>query len=327
MENYLIKGYRLAEKSNWQGRKTNPALGIQYWYQAIEILDINDLENRVLNSEKSTIAIVGYACDEGVRRNLGRVGAVKGPETIRERLAKIPFHLNNKRVADVGDVVCIDEDMEACQSTFSKIISQLLLNNIFPIAIGGGHDIALGHFNGIWSAVKDTTKNKIGIINFDAHFDLRPVENQPNSGTPFNQIISEFGENVNYLAIGIQQQSNTKELFDIAKNKNVRYINSLDCEITNLKSIYEQLDSFIAENDWIYITVDLDGFSSAYAPGVSAPSPLGFSPSFILNVLKYLLDTKKVISCDIAELNPTYDRDNTTATLAARIVDYIALNI
>ena len=39
--------------------------------------------------------------------------------------------------------------------------------------------------------IKGKQKNKIGIINFDAHFDLRPIENQSNSGTPFNQILTE----------------------------------------------------------------------------------------------------------------------------------------
>ena len=67
----------------------------------------------------------------------------------------------------------------------------------------------------------------------------------------------------------------------------------------------------------------LDGFSSAYAPGVSAPSPLGFTPNFMYKMLQFLFDTKKVISCDIAELNPTLDTDNLTANLAAKLLDFI----
>lgn len=77
----------------------------------------------------------------------------------------------------------------------------------------------------------------------------------------------------------------------------------------------------------MYLTIDLDGFSSAYAPGVSAPSPDGFDPVFIYKVLDFVLKSKKVISCDIAELNPDFDIDENTAFLAARLVDYIAQNI
>ncbi|HCD99044.1 MAG TPA: formimidoylglutamase, partial [Flavobacteriaceae bacterium] len=47
----------------------------------------------------------------------------------------------------------------------------------------------------------------------------------------------------------------------------------------------------------------------AYAPGVSAPSPMGFSPFFVVEMLRFLFETNKVISCDIAELNPLFDRD------------------
>lgn len=325
---FLNSHYQPAQKIYWTGRKSNPGIGKQYWHQEIELCDINTSLDKSNYHKKIDIALLGYACDEGVRRNIGRVGAQQGPRVLRERLAKLPIHFESKIVADFGDVVCIDEDMESCQSDFTKIISQLISENIFPIAIGGGHDMAYAHFMGIRNAIKDTSKNKIGIINFDAHFDLRPVELKANSGTPFNQIISELdkiNETVDYFAIGIQQQSNTKELFDIAKNKNISYAINYDCESskTELEALKERLKPFIAKNDYLYITIDMDGFSSAYAPGVSAPSPLGFTPYFVFKLLSFLFESKKVISCDIAELNPTFDNDGITSILAAKIVDFI----
>ena len=65
--------------------------------------------------------------------------------------------------------------MESCQIALCTTISCLISRQIFPIVIGGGHDIAYGNFNGIKKALKGKQKNKIGIINFDAHFDLRPL--------------------------------------------------------------------------------------------------------------------------------------------------------
>jgi formiminoglutamase len=323
--------YQPAQRIYWTGRKSNPDIGKQYWHQEIELCDINHVLDPIYNHKKIDIALIGYACDEGVRRNIGRVGAQHGPRVLRERLAKLPVHFDSKIVADIGDVICIDEDMESCQNTFSKIISKLISNTIFPIAIGGGHDMAFGHYMGIRNALKNTSKNKIGIINFDAHFDLRPVDRKPNSGTPFNQIISELtktNETINYFAIGIQQQSNTKELFEIAKNNNISYAINYDCESSKaeLEALKERLIPFIENNDYLYVTIDLDGFSSAYAPGVSAPSPLGFTPYFVFKLLLFLFETKKVISCDIAELNPTFDNDGVTSILAAKIVDFIVLN-
>lgn len=321
--------YQPAKKTYWKGRDSNPDLDSQYWHQEINLYNIAT-KTPINNID---IGILGYACDEGVRRNRGRIGAKEGPKKIREQLAKLPLHFNSKNIADFGDVLCIENDLENCQRLFSKHITTLLKNKILPIAIGGGHDMAYAHFSGIYNAVKNTSKNRIGIINFDAHFDLRPVDLKGNSGTPFSQIFNDAKKEsttVKYFAIGIQQQSNTKELFDIANNNNcIEYLINYDCEssTSELNTLKNKLDSFLENIDHLYITIDMDGFSSAYAPGVSAPSPLGFTPYFVFKTLAYLLTKEKVISLDIAELNPSLDRDNATANLAARIIDFTVMNL
>ncbi|MFP2994641.1 formimidoylglutamase [Spongiivirga sp. MCCC 1A20706] len=308
--------YQSGENENWSGRNTDPKSGVQYWYQAISPAS---LTNTLSNAD---IGLIGYACDEGVQRNLGRIGAVNGPTVIKERLAKLAYHHFDKTITNFGDVACIDHNLEACQDAFAMIISKLLSNKIFPIGIGGGHDIAYAHFKGIHEFVKNQPKNRIGIINFDAHFDLRPVRKNGNSGTPFNQILNEF-DKVSYFALGIQKASNTKELFDIANTYNVQYAVSSECTVENITQIKQRLENFLSTIDYLYITIDLDGFSSAYAPGVSAPSPLGFDPNFVNSILKYLFKSKKVISCDLAEMNAEYDLDSSTANLAARLIDGI----
>lgn len=313
----LNVNYKTGNLENYSGR--NSKNKDQYWHEKIKVSSIENLEINNVD-----IGLVGYVSDEGVKRNLGRIGARKGPESVRNKLGKLPIHFQNKNVADFGDIICVYENLEDCQTAFSKIISKLITNNVLPIAIGGGHDIAFANFNGIKDALKNSTKNKIGIINFDAHFDLRKVEKLPNSGTPFYQILSE-NKNASYFAIGIQQQSNIKELFEVAAQNNVSYVTNLECE-TFSTTLKNKLTSFIEKVDYLYITIDLDGFSSAYAPGVSAPSPLGFSPKFVYQVLTFLFQSKKVISCDIAELNPDFDVDNSTANLAVRLFDFIVLN-
>ena len=311
----LKVGYKAGDKAMYSGR--NSRLKNQYWHQDILVSDIEDLHN----NNKTDIGIIGYVCDEGVKRNQGRIGARKGPKSVRNKLGKLPIHFENKKITDFGDVICIDENLEDCQKALSIAIHKLITNGVLPIAIGGGHDIAYGNFSGIKEALKHVSKNKVGIINFDAHFDLRAVETQPNSGTPFNQILTENNE-VAYFAIGIQQQSNPKELFEIAAKKNVSHVSNFDCE-TFSDTLKSKLHTFIKKADYLYITIDLDGFSAAYAPGVSAPSTLGLTPSFVYTVLAFLFQSKKVISCDIAELNPDFDVDDSTAGLAARLVDYI----
>ena len=318
LENLKVD-YEAGNKTAYFGRKSK--FENEYWHQEIAVSHIKDIGSEKLFD----IGLVGYVCDIGIERNHGRIGAKKGPNRIRNKLGKLPIHFINKKIIDFGDVICIDDHLEDCQKALSKIISELISKNIVPVAIGGGHDIAYANFNGIKDALKNVSKNNIGIINFDAHFDLKNVEIKSNSGTPFNQILTE-NNNVDYFAVGIQQQSNTKELFKIAEEKKVSYVSNFECE-TFSEALKNKLNTFIKKVDYLYITIDLDAFSSAYAPGVSAPSPLGFTPHFVYKVLAFLFESNKVISCDIAELNPDFDIDEHTASLAAKLIDYMILNV
>jgi formiminoglutamase len=312
--------YQTPQKKHWQGRASRPELGNQYWHQAIECIDLLDWQGN--KGGETTIALLGYACDEGVRRNAGRVGAQKGPESFRKELAKLAYHHPSKKVIDFGDVICLEADLEGCQTALSERIEQLITQGAFPIVVGGGHDIAYGHFKGLRKALQNEPNAKIGILNFDAHFDLRPLTQEAHSGTPFYQILKEHDPaTVEYCVLGIQKAANSPELFSIAKELNGSYFFNHECEAANFETLKEQLSHFVARNDYLYISIDMDGFSSAYAPGVSAPSPMGFTPAFLEKMLAYLFSTQKVLSCDLAELNPAYDNDQCTAKLAARIVD------
>ncbi|MGB2305504.1 MAG: formimidoylglutamase [Flavobacteriaceae bacterium] len=312
--------YNPPKQDLWNGRASDLELKFQYWYQQIEC---HNLQNDLTAVEKPNFAIIGYACDEGVRRNLGRIGAKNGPDAIRKQLSRFAFNHPPKRIIDFGNIIPVDEDMENCQAALAWVTEQLLLQDIFPIVLGGGHDVAFGHFMGIERAVQKRGIHSIGIINFDAHFDLRPSKEQSNSGTPFYQILNKYENSVAYFVLGIQSAANSPELFSIAKQKGVNYLLNDYCELTSVMEVKNQLNTFIQQHDYLYITIDLDGFSSAYAPGVSAPSPLGFSPSFIFKILKHLFQTQKIVALDLAELNPKYDQDGVTARLAAHLLDTV----
>ena len=275
-------------------------------------------KNKMNNSK---VVIIGYACDEGVRRNNGRVGAKDGPDAIRKCMGKLP-----PRATDKGNITCEDGNLEKTQKELGEMVEKELKQGNFPLVIGGGHDIAYGHFLGINNAIKGT----VGIINLDAHFDLRPFHNGANSGTPFNQIsalLKAQNKTFNYLPIGIRENSNSAELYQTAKTLNVQYIPMEECTLDNIPQIKKTIQAFMDEVDCIYLTIDLDGFSSAYCPGVSAPSPIGFQPKFALELINHIFNSKKVISCDIAEMNPVYDEEEITALLAVdlmkRVFEYI----
>ena len=323
MKHQVTSHLRIAPlKELWTGRASSSK--DQYWHEQIKLIE----ELKELNA--LDVALIGYACDSGVKRNQGRIGAANAPNVIKQQLAKLPWHAKETRVADLGSITDKNADMEQAQEQLAKMVSLMLQNNSLPISIGGGHDIAYASYCGIRDALDKTSPKRLGVINFDAHFDLRPIVDRPNSGTPFLQILNDENNHVhtNYLAIGIQQQSNTRELFEIAKAHQVSFVKSEECLVNkrNFDQIVTQLQQFIAQSDHVNISIDMDGFSSAYAPGVSAPSPLGFSPDFFFAVLGKIIRSTKMIAVDIAETNPSYDIDNCTSKLAARIIDFIVTN-
>lgn len=291
----------------WQGRVDG---------QGPEHLRVHQLIAPYKLQQNPGVVLLGFACDEGVARNHGRTGAAEAPDMIRQQLANMAVH-QNFYLYDAGNIVCEDHALEHAQKQLADTVTTLLQEKQFPIILGGGHEMAYGSFLGLFNALQD--KRRIGIINFDAHFDLR--ENaMATSGTPFLQIaqhLKAHQQKFNYLCLGICEHSNTRALFNRAHELGVTYI--LDNQLTerNMSETVQQLETFLQKVDIIYLSIDLDVFSYALAPGVSAPAVLGVELTIVEQLLQVIFSSKKVRLADIAECNPTLDIQHHTARLAA----------
>ena len=106
----------------WTGRKSGQQL---YLHEKVVFIDLNSEEIPQINAP--SWALLGYACDEGVKRNEGRIGAVKGPDAIRKQLAKLPNHLSaNTALMDTGTVDCKDGDLKKSQTVLSRTVLSLI---------------------------------------------------------------------------------------------------------------------------------------------------------------------------------------------------------
>lgn len=313
--------YQPASKDNWNGRIDGTDLNVQRWHQRIQPVNLQEIPVPGLTEAQQGIALIGFACDEGVQRNLGRRGAADGPSAFRRACSSLPMPMNRDLILlDLGDVICTNNNMEGAQDALAILIATTLKAGYHPLVIGGGHEVAYGHYNGI----RQHTTASIGIINFDAHFDLRQPGSQGySSGTGFNQIATDCHETntvFHYLPLGIQKTSNTKHLFDQALALNVQHVPAEWFSAAAQAKLMNAVNEFINAVDHIYLTVCLDVFSAAFAPGVSAPAYAGIFPDQIFfDCFTTILKSEKVISMDIAELNPSFDRDQQTAKLAAAL--------
>lgn len=308
--------------SFWSGREADT---VQYWHQAVTCL--NTLEVPGHKSGKK-VALLGYAGDEGVKRNQGRTGAAQGPDQIRKLMGPMAYHLpESLKVYDLGNILTEGDAMEDSHDLLQTTIKELLSKKAFPLILGGGHDVAFPHGK---AAIEHciSKKEKLGIINLDAHFDLRPkVAGKGHSGSPFYQLAEMFPKDFHYLCLGIQKSANPPELFKKANALQVQWMEMEDFNLNNWGQIASLLDFFSQKVNKIYLSIDLDGFSSAYAPGVSAPSPWGFSPELAAKVLQWITQSGKLISMDVVELNPKFDQDERTSRLAARCIEYTLRNL
>ncbi|RKP46438.1 formimidoylglutamase [Trinickia fusca] len=264
--------------------------------------------------------IIGFGSDEGVRRNLGRVGAARGPEALRRALAGLPAK-GEGPVFDAGDVVCENGDLEAAQEELAQTVRDVLARGGLPLVLGGGHEVAWGTYSGLRAHLGHDPWRKLLIVNFDAHFDLRQTR-PANSGTPFDQIACDCaarGDAFRYVCFGISDLANTAALFEHAGKLGVRHILDADMQESQLAARLDDLDDMLAEVDDVYLSIDLDVLPAATAPGVSAPAALGVPLSVLEAMVKRVQASGKLRAADIAEYNPSLDQDKRTARVAARL--------
>lgn len=324
------KGYYAPDPSLWEGRTDSDTdFDAFRWHQWIELIDLRN-STPPITEEALGILFIGFCSDEGVRRNKGRTGAAKGPDSIRKELANLPCWFTPEvKLYDAGNILCEDGALEAGQAVLVDAVARALELGFFPIVLGGGHELALGHYNGLLShMLEENPRPRLGIVNFDAHLDLRPYEGGGSSGTMFRQIADACRAKAlqySYLCIGAQKYANTVALFKTADELGAEYILSKDMAGDIPWKALEVIESHLKQNDGIYMTVCADVFSSAYAPGVSATQPLGLEPELVLRLMKLIFRSGKVRGFDIAEVAPRFDQDSTTANLA-KVLIFSAVN-
>ncbi|HEV3257863.1 MAG TPA: formimidoylglutamase [Gemmataceae bacterium] len=267
--------------------------------------------------------LIGFPCDIGVRRNHGRPGAALAPDGIREEFyrfttwdAPAGVDLAELEVIDLGNVH-IGAELEAAQYRLAGLVAELLRSGAVPVVLGGGHETAFGHYLGYVAAGLDC-----GIINVDAHLDVRPTTRGPHSGTPFRQALEHPQHPLGpgrYVVIGPQRQSVAQShcRFLHQHEGRIHWFEALD-EAGGAAEVFAgELDRLGRDSDAILVTVDADAFRQADVPGTSAPAPVGLQGAVWPEVALRAGAEPRVRSIEIVEVNPQFDWDRQTTRWAA----------
>lgn len=251
--------------------------------------------------EGCQIGLIGIPDDTGVKLNHGRPGAAQGPDALRAALARYgvaePHDWAWPSIWDAGDVEVVPGDLEETHERVTNATLAMIEQGVFPIMLGGGHDLTFPFVR----AVAEFHKPMHGIY-FDAHLDVRE---ETGSGMPFRRLI-ESGAADSLRVHGLDPYANTREHIDWFKDNG-------GC-----------IAGRTHDDDWLaqptFVSLDMDVFDSAFAPGVSAHNPCGWSPSLGEQWVFQAGRHKQVKCFDIMELSPPHDQDGRTARLAARML-------
>ena len=317
----------------WQGRNDqDDPVNAQRWHnRVVSTGNTGEADNTDTPDNSNSAGLIGFCCDLGVRRNHGRPGAAEAPAAFRRQLANLPWHsgapalpggASRHRLIDFGDVIPQGDDLEGAQAALADAVAAALPGVGRLLVIGGGHETAYGSFCGLHKALGADTK--IGIINLDAHCDLRkPEAAGPSSGTPFYQIRELTGaDNFHYCCLGVAEEANTDTLFNRAQAWDVHYRTDKQMTQADLPAIGKEIDAFARQVDALYLTIDMDVLPHYQAPGVSAPAARGVSLEVIEAVIRQVQQASRhcrtgLVLAELTELNPSCDSQGVTARTAA----------
>ena len=130
-----------------------------------------------------------------------------------------------------------------------------------------------------------------------------------------------FGQHLlEHLAVncprGQEQRCNHRADYQAARDAGSDILSVRDFRKLGVEGVLAR----VPEGVRYYCTIDIDGFDPSIAPGTGTPSHGGFLYYEILELMQGLTRRGEIVGLDLVEVAPDYDRDGTTAFLAAQLL-------
>jgi len=240
-------------------------------------------------------------------------GAAQAPPLIRAALRSDQGNMTAEsgvelgvdvRLGDSGDLPLTEGKGD--DALIAAAVAEAAAAGAVPLVLGGDHSITVPVMEALAAA-----HGPVEILHVDAHPDLYDdFEGNPRShASPFARIM-ERGLARRLVQVGIR-----------TLNRHCReQAERFGVEIVEMRRFAPEAVPMPAGP--LYISIDMDGFDPAFAPGVSHHEPGGLSVRDVLAVLDRV--RAPIVGADIVEYNPSRDLNGITATLAAKLVKELA---
>lgn len=247
-----------------------------------------------------------------------RPGTRRGPEAIRLASWVLEeFSLYQERdlkevyFSDLGDLALPAGGVKRSLSTIQAAVRDLAQNNQVPFILGGEHLLTLPAVQGL-TAVHGSD---LTVLQFDAHADLRAeYEGEVLSHATVMRQLAEVVPPGNIYQFGIR--SATAAEVSYARSHTHFFPFQVLEPVAAVRSSLGDRP--------VYVSIDIDVFDPAFAPGVGTPEPGGQTVTAMLAALK-LLQGLNIVGADIVEVCPPFDPSERTAALAALLVRELLL--
>jgi arginase family enzyme len=242
------------------------------------------------------------------------------PETVRRALGRFSTYdlcaglELDLAIHDAGDVpvqgvmpadgfLPIRDAVEAC-----------LLDHELTILLGGNNAVTRPAAHGLGLPLE-----RIGLITFDAHFDMRDTKEGPRNGNPVRCLIEDGLPGANICQIGLAPFANTAEMDEDAAAAGINFYDLSDIGgdlDLIIDEALEKLDAAGAEA--IMVDFDIDVIDRAQCPGAPGARPGGLSANQFFRAARHVLRNPRVRLVDLTEFDPSLDVSDITALTAGR---------
>jgi formiminoglutamase len=227
------------------------------------------------------------------------------------------------KVRDAGDVRMHMTDILQCHRNMEEAVVEFYqaASETLLISIGGDHSITCPLVQGY---CRSHPREKVGIVHFDAHHDVRNFEDGgPTNGTPFRGII-EGPANVegrNIVQIGIHGFAGSSYYKRWCEDQGVTIVSAREVRRRGMADVIAEACKIAADKtDALYVSFDIDVMAAAYAPGTGYATPEGLDPWDVLEAMFVLGQDPRVKAMDYVCMDPLRDVRDVTAKMGASVI-------
>jgi arginase len=278
------------------------------------------------------IATIAVSCGAGALYH----GCEDGPAAFRRYLDRHTAPLEGAQVAwqlmpkdpERGDETTI-ELIARTSRWLAESTRRLAQNGNFFVAIGGDHSYAIG----TWNGASEGLQEPLGLIWIDAHMDMHVPETTPSgaiNGMPLAALLGYGLPQLTALSRGtippdriclIGTRSCELEEVAFAARHGIRVIGMDEISRRGIEEVCAEARTIADSGAAGYgVSLDLDAFDPADAPGVGTPEAGGIRASDFLPAWADLTSSARCVGIEIVEYNPHRDRADRTARLMSGLV-------